>query len=41
MSERKSYVKPMLEYVGKMTEQTKMPTPVIDGSIPLSDFKLE
>jgi hypothetical protein len=31
----------MLEYVGKMTEQTKMPTPVIDGSIPLSDFKLE
>jgi hypothetical protein len=41
MSEKKLYEKPVLEYVGKMTEQTKAATPIFDGSIPQSDFKLE
>jgi hypothetical protein len=36
MSDKKTYEKPVLEYCGTMTEQTKGATPIyMDGSLPV------
>jgi hypothetical protein len=34
MSEKREYEKPVLEYVGKMTEQTQVIRVIQDGSCP-------